>query len=59
MKARDEILVGCSKKMTLKNGSGIFRINPHATLVAPDDKENTYLKSSLRGDQPFFGWTTW
>jgi hypothetical protein len=29
MKAQDEILVSCSKRITLKKRSGIFRIDPH------------------------------
>jgi hypothetical protein len=28
-------------------------------LAVPDEDENTYLNPSLRGGQPFFGWTTW
>jgi hypothetical protein len=28
-------------------------------FAAPGEDENSYLNPSLRGDQPFFGWTTW
>ncbi|NLJ39846.1 MAG: hypothetical protein GX432_13965 [Candidatus Atribacteria bacterium] len=42
-------------ELPIKNHSGIFRIDPHATSAKPDKDENSYLNPSLRGGQPFFG----
>jgi hypothetical protein len=36
-----------------------FQDRPSCCIATPDEDENTYLNPSLRGDQPFFGWTTW
>ncbi|HAX98624.1 MAG TPA: hypothetical protein DCY12_07000 [Candidatus Atribacteria bacterium] len=59
VKTLDEILVSCSIRVIYKNHSGIFRIDPHAAFKVSAEDKNSYLNPSLRGDQPYFGWTTW
>jgi len=44
VKAQDEILVNCSKKLP-KKFSSIFRIDRHAACAASVEDENTIQKS--------------
>jgi hypothetical protein len=46
-------------ELSIKNHSGIIRIDPHAAFKVSAEDKNSYLNPSLRGGQPFFGWTTW
>jgi hypothetical protein len=41
VKTQDEILFSYSKRIILKKHSDIFRIDPHATFVAPVEDENS------------------
>ena len=47
VKAQNEILIGCSKRITLKTFR-CFQDRPSCCLAAPDEDENSYLNPSLR-----------